>query len=360
MTKKGKKETKISRFRKEKNAKQKLLQATEASYKSRDSSGRFKSYLSDTLDLPRWKCTDGDHAIDIIPYFAGDKDPTREKDELAFFLDIWVHNKIGVNEDRYVCLAKNFSKPCPICEYIQEQQKKDKYDEKYLKSIKAKRRVVYNIVCVDNPREEEKGVQIWEASHYLTERNISSIARIKRGGGGYVSYADPDEGKTIEFTKEGTGELTSYTGFKFSDREDPISDEILNSAACLDQYYERPSYEELKSVFLGDDYEVDEETSDDEYIEDEYIEEEDITEEDEDLTEDEEDLTEDEEDLTEEDEYIEEDDDPEDEDEYIEEEPEEEDDVEDEEPRKITRKRRPVVKETTERPKRKPRRRIEK
>lgn len=86
----------------------------------------------------------------------------------------------------------------------------------------------------------------WESSYHLSEKNIVAIAKNNRTGE-FIPFADPDEGKTIEFTREGKGVTTDYTGFKFVDRE-PIPDEVLDQAVCLDDYIQILSYDELKSV----------------------------------------------------------------------------------------------------------------
>ena len=243
-------EKKVSRFRQAQGTADDLVKRTQESYRTKDSSGKFETYLSKNLPLQQWKCKDGDHIIDIIPWLSGNNYPHMEEGKATYLLDLWAHMKIGVNECSYLCPSRNYDKPCPICEDIANMKKKAGYDEKYVKSISPKRRIVYAIMCYDSAKEEEAGPYIWEASHWLTEKNISAIARNRRTGG-YVAFANPDTGKSIEFTKEGTGEGTKYTGYKFGDRDYTISDEILEAVPSLDQYIELLPYEDLKNIYLG-------------------------------------------------------------------------------------------------------------
>jgi hypothetical protein len=242
---------KVSRFRQATAGADDLVKRTEESYRTKDSSGKYENYLAKNMPLPTWKCKDGDHVIDIIPWLAGDGLPGKlEKGKGTYFLDLWSHQHIGVNECSYLCLARNFNKPCPICEDVAEMKKKAGYDEKYVKSITAKRRVVYAIMVYDSNKETEAGPFVWEASHWLTEKNIAAIARNRRTGG-YVAFANPDTGKSIEFTKEGTGENTKYTGFKFTDRDYTISEETLEAVPPLDEYLIEMEYDELLDIYKG-------------------------------------------------------------------------------------------------------------
>jgi hypothetical protein len=168
-------------------------------------------------------------------------------------LDIYVHNKVGINEDSYVCMSRTYGKPCAICEEQAELRKQDDFDEKYVKSLNPSRRVIYNISCLDSDTEFKKGIQIFEVSHWLFEKELAEQAKKPRGGG-FVLFSDPDEGKTVFFRKTGNGPTTTkYSGFKFEDRAEPISDELLDSALCLDELIHIPSYDEVKNAFYGND-----------------------------------------------------------------------------------------------------------
>ena len=256
---------KVSNFRKKlgKKAKESLMERTKASYNTKDGGG-FKTYISDDCKLPQFYCKEGDHCIDIIPFIAGPDHPNVEEGNAAYNIDVWAHTYVGPNKRSVLCPARNFDKKCPICEAAEKLQNTEGYDEQALKALFPKRRVVYYIVCYDNPKEEAKGVQVWESSHYTTEANIIAVSRNRRTGG-YDAFADPDNGKTIEFEKKGKGVMTRFEGYKLLDRDEPISDEILDQASIpLDEFLEMLSYEEIKAIaLLDDDEDMEEEVEDD-------------------------------------------------------------------------------------------------
>jgi hypothetical protein len=233
-----------------------LQNKTRESYERRDDSGQFKSIFKDEFSNKGWKCGEGDHLIDIIPYPAGKHDPKSKEGEWGYLLDIWVHYAVGVNQDAYVCPARNFSLPCPICEYREEVRRTEDYDEDLVKELTPKRRSIYNVVCYDSEKEEGKGIQIFDCAHWFMEKHISSLAKTPVRGAGkstdsYIAFSDPDEGKSIAFTRKGSRRNTEFLGHKFVDRNYAIPDELLNSAFILDECVNIYGYQEIKDAFLG-------------------------------------------------------------------------------------------------------------
>jgi len=240
---------KKSRFRQEAGEND-LIQRTEQSYNTREASGKYNDYFTDDMPLQKWVCNEAGHILDVIPFIAGPNHPNVAEGKATHNVDVFVHFGIGVTESAFLCPARMGRGKCPICEFQAELKKQKNYDEEYVKSFNAKRRVVYNVCVYDTNKDEDAGVMIWEASHHLSEKNIMAIARNNRTGA-FVKWADPDEGKTIEFAREGKGKSTSYVGFKFIDREAPITDEVLDNAIQIDEYLKYLSYDELKEV-MGD------------------------------------------------------------------------------------------------------------
>lgn len=104
-----------SRFRKTV-GKSDLKKRTEESYASKDDSGKYRSFVSTSIPLKQWKCDEGDHIIDIIPFLAGANNPNGlEKDEGTHKVEVYAHYGVGVNENAYVCPQLTLRKPCPIC-----------------------------------------------------------------------------------------------------------------------------------------------------------------------------------------------------------------------------------------------------
>lgn len=236
-----------------KQMKEEMAQRMQESYNSKDDSGRYKPIFvkSKLGNIPKWKCQEGEHFINIIPFISGKQNPNVAPGSLAYMLDIWAHGKVGINEDSFVCLQRSYGRPCPICEAQAEIRKQENYDEKFVKSMNPSRRVVYNIECLDSTTEIAKKLQYWEVSHFLFEKELSEVAK-KPKGGGFVLFAHPDEGKQIFFRKSGSGPTnTKYSGFQFMDRTAPISDELLDSALCLDEMIHIPTYEEVYNAYNG-------------------------------------------------------------------------------------------------------------
>lgn len=223
--------------------------------------GQFGSIIEKTK-IPQsvgfWKCTEGGHVIDFIPFRAGpdmpklfEGDPKRAFQEGAYswVVDLWIHRNIGVLDHPYVCPTRTNGLPCPICEHL--QQNKDTYSEDEYNAIKPKRRTIYLVWCRDNSDEEGKGIQLWDVAHWFMEDKLKVIAERSKGGGS-VPYIDPDIGKSVAFTRRGAGiGNTNFLGHRFEDREEPIPDKILDQSFPLDSLIKYASYEEIYEAFYG-------------------------------------------------------------------------------------------------------------
>jgi hypothetical protein len=253
--------------RKSINWKDELEKRQKEAYRSKDDSGRFKPVLKALPDgYEIWKCTEGEHLIDVIPYLASENNPNNTPvGNPSFKADIWVHSKIGPNEDNYVCLARTLKKDCPICQhknYIKESQGLDEKDP-MVKSLNPSRRIFYNVWVHDNEKEETKGPQVWEVSQFLFEQPLINQAQIPKiagvSVGGSENYTNPDTGKMISFTRKGKTQLsTEYVSFHFIARPKPIPDEILMKSLCLDDFITIPTYEEVYKAYHSEQDQQDE------------------------------------------------------------------------------------------------------
>jgi hypothetical protein len=218
--------------------------------------GRFptvfdKSKIPENVNF--FVCKEAQHIVDILPWEAGPDMPLDEQNQpitkegdFDYVLDIFVHQNVGKMNVPFVCPYENFGLPCPICEYIKANRlPKDEWSKK-----RAKRRSIYLIWNRTNPEEEKKGVQIFDVAHFFMEEKLEEVAKLPRGGG-YITFSDPDEGKSVCWTRKGAGqENTSYLGHRFIDRESPIPDRILEKTFSLDQVVVmHPSYEEIEKAF---------------------------------------------------------------------------------------------------------------
>lgn len=235
-------------------AKQKedLAKAHEEQAARKEDSGMYGSIFNKEAvpeGVQFYKITEGDHEVDIIPFFAGKRHPHKEEGKLTYLVDLYVHQNIGAMNDHFVCPAWNFKEPCPICEWINNQPTKLPTEE--WKKIATKRRVVY-LVWGHTQKNEEKGLQILEMSYFSLEKHLDIHAKLPRGGG-YIQFSHPDKGKTVCFTKEVKGEgRVNYIGHKLADRIEAIPDEILDKSFPLDEIINmHPTYEEMAKAFFG-------------------------------------------------------------------------------------------------------------
>lgn len=233
-------------------AKEGLLRRTRESFDRRDDSGRFKDYLRTDVDIPKWTCGNGDHIIDMIPFLCGTqmpKDMKLNEGEEAYNCEVWIHQNVGLTENSYICLTSCFNLPCPICEH-RAQMKEEGADKEELKDKWPKRRTLYNIICYDTEKEEQKGVQVWEVAHFFMEKKIAPLSKSSRTGK-EINFADPDTGKSIAFERKGSKDSTEFLGHRFEERGYTISDEILESAFKLDMLLHIPTYEEISEAYWG-------------------------------------------------------------------------------------------------------------
>ena len=216
---------------------------------------------------------EGINLFSIIPFMGGKHVPT----QLNFggtgapmpYLEVFAHTYVGAGKDAFVCPQANYGKPCPMCQHYEKlrSQWPDPTEEqkKVLGKVRAKRRVVYNVVDERNRETQGKGVQIFEISHFQFQKNIEPLT-LGVNGDIEIFYADPDEGYFVRCNRSGTGMGTEYNGFMLQPRDWAVPDEWLEAAETLDELLELPltddgeinhkeQYDRIYSAFHGVDVE---------------------------------------------------------------------------------------------------------
>ena len=231
------------------------------SYQSRDKNGSTGSRVINFsgTDLEFYAPQEGRNRISIVPYtIKSDKHPlvknkTLEVGDMDYVMDIWEHRGVGPGQSSVLCLKHTYGKPCPICEEAARLKKEGKDDE--AKALKAKRRVYYNVF---DPKDGK--VKIFATSHYLFEKELIEEARDDEDGG-YIDFADPEEGKEIRFraVKESLSgqEYFEYKSFSFEDRDDLLPKNVLNRAVSFDELLEVPTYNQVEKLLYGADEDSD-------------------------------------------------------------------------------------------------------
>lgn len=249
-----------------------LAKRYQASYESKGSSVGKAGVMD-------WKKVDGEvqffspaegrNRINIIPYTIKSKNhPLVKKGEFEvgdkdYVMDIFVHRGVGPSEASVLCLKNTYGKPCPICEQSTLLRKQGKEDE--AGALKPSRRVFYNVQDLKNPDV----IKVFEASHYLFEKELIDEARDDEEGG-FVDFADEESGKEIKFrcskTSRGGFEFNEFKSFSFEDRDENIPDELLESAISFDEIMNVPTYEEAEKILYGRDEDDDSEDEEEDEV----------------------------------------------------------------------------------------------
>jgi hypothetical protein len=255
--------------------KEQLLNRIKDSQDYSGGSGGAK-YFKPDIELPLWKAgttKEDPHIIDVIPFMAGANVPRLEKQNVregdwVYHIRVFVHQNIGPGKIMVLCPAKNYGKKCPICEEFEERQRHgEEWDE--ISHLSPSQRCIYNIVVMDGyvnkageriqGRQEKKGVQIWEVSYKYSEKIIKELTKNPRGGGIPIDFTDPEDGKSVQFSVLDDKYKTNQ-GHKFIERDYTISEEILKSTYVLDEILNLLSYEEISSIYSGEEHSEQEET----------------------------------------------------------------------------------------------------
>jgi hypothetical protein len=231
-----------------------------SSYEKKDgvstSKGGVINYRNYDGDVTFFNPAEGKHRINIVPYIIKSKNhPLVKKGEaeigeMDYVLDFYVHRGVGPAEKSVLCLKNTFEKPCPICEHSASLRKAGK--EKEANALKPSHRVVYNIEDLKEPGK----IKVFETSHYLFEKELIEEARDDENGG-FVDFADPEEGKEIKFraskATKNKIEFTEFKSFSFEDRDEELDSDLVESAISFDELLNVPTYEEVEKVLYGDD-----------------------------------------------------------------------------------------------------------
>lgn len=240
---------------KKRSVKDQMKKRTEDSYKNKDYGGAGGARVLDLSDHEKVEFfvpKKGKNIIDIIPYEVKSNNHPKglKPGDLDYLLDYFVHYEVGPAKDRFVCLARTFGKPCPICEEI-DALKDQGVDPDDIDRLKPKRRVLYNIIDL---AEEDKGIQLFESSHFLFEKELLEEAGSDEE---MIVFSDLEDGASIKFRASeksfGKNTFMEFKSFSFEDRDEPYEDSIIDDAYSLDELLVIPSYNTVRDSFHGVD-----------------------------------------------------------------------------------------------------------
>ena len=221
-------------------------------------------------DVQFFQPTLGKNIINIIPFEVKSKNhPLVKQGQLEigdqdYCLEIWMHRFIGPSESSVICLKRMYGKACPICEEAERFKKAGK--ERESGALLAKQRVLYN---VEDTRRKPGELQVFDVSYYLFEKELIDEARNENEDGeNWLDFSNPETGSLIKFrcskTTQGGFEFNEFKSFSFVERDDPIEDDLLESAISFDEHLNILNYEEIQAILYGSDDDEEEEDQDDE------------------------------------------------------------------------------------------------
>ena len=245
-----------------------LAAQQDESYRNREGLS-FKGILDDEAITARnvqvWKTQAGNHLIDIIPYKITEWHPRvvmgkAQAGTWGYVFPAWMHDNVGPNKDRYICLAKTYGLLCPICEYRNQRAGQPDATDEEIKALRPKQYAteIYNII---DRNQMDKGVQIWVVSGYHFGRHIETMSHQPAAlGGGKIVYTNwrmgtppdyMDGGRHIGFSVKMSGQNQDFSAHTFHHRKADIPVQYLQQAYCLDDLVHVPTYEEVRDVFFA-------------------------------------------------------------------------------------------------------------
>lgn len=156
-----------------------------------------------------YKVRDGDNKIRIMP-------PTWP-DAKHYGFDVYVHYNVGPDRASYLCLNKHGDGGCPICEERDEARRDNNADEKYIKELEYRRRVLVYIIDRD---DERSGEQAWMMPQSL-DKDISKIS-VDKETREVLPIDHPEDGYDVIFDKSGSKLNTKYDGVQIARRSSPL------------------------------------------------------------------------------------------------------------------------------------------
>jgi len=237
----------------------------------------LNSEVMEKYGLTKWTPAEGDNFIQLLPMpeiEEGSKLSSLIIKTAAFKFPLWVHWRVGPNQDSFLCLRKMFDEPCPVCEeFMRRRANNEEWDNmKHLSVPNSPNRWLFYMVDVAEPDKiEENGVQVFLCP-VTVEREMSSRMVEKTRSGEIVKLrflpSDPDEARIFKFHREGTDLNTKYLECEYLDpdttegKPEELPDEFYNNPS-FEEILRKPSYEEMKKALFGGLVDDDEEEEDD-------------------------------------------------------------------------------------------------
>ena len=259
----SKRKSKMATTRRQKSKRKERKRAGSAQRDENKKSGWTTMEIPDGVEI--WTPELKNNRIDIVPYEVGKGNPNAQEGLWYYERTFWIHPNVGINREFYVCPAKTAGKPCPICEFNNEQIKEGEASDEEIKMLRPKERQVW---LIHDHNDKENPVKLWEFSHWNFGKLLDEIRKAADDDEDHIKdFDDPDGGSSLKvtFREKTIGKGKPFKEafmIEFKARKDGLDEEILDHGICLDALLKVPAYELLKKKFFQIDDEEEEEKED--------------------------------------------------------------------------------------------------
>jgi hypothetical protein len=199
--------------------------------------------------------------LNILPYqITSQKHPEvvagrRKVGQWDYLLDVWVHRNLGPNKKDMLCPKSTYGKACPACE--ERQKLYDEGRDEEAKAFTPSRRAIYNVQLIGRNGPEEAPM-LFATSHQCFNKELIEESVASSKGPVPVPFASigPD-GKVVSFRVSekalGSNKFCEAKSFQFLDRDEEISDEVLEQCVSLDERLIVPTAKQILDAMYGND-----------------------------------------------------------------------------------------------------------
>jgi hypothetical protein len=244
-------------------AREKVLERAKAR-KNQVPGGRTLTFqhLPEGMKAEFFKVTKSVHNLDILGYVITDpKHPDCDESLKPGYLwhsrRYFLHRNVGADENSYICPARTWGKPCPICEYAKQRKNSGEASKEELDALRPKERQLFNVIDLDS---DPKKILLWDVSYFLfgdkLDKELADSSEDDVFG-----FFEPTEGLSlrVRFEKKSfnKNEFWQTDRIDFRERKRPYKESIIDTVFPLDDLLVALTYEQLEAIFvMGSEEEV--------------------------------------------------------------------------------------------------------
>jgi hypothetical protein len=164
----------------------------------------------------------------------------------------WTHANIGPEQKKIVC-PHSIGKPCPVCEWLAMERRKEGVSYESIKSMMPSKRELYNVIDLT---KQNPTIQVMDISNFAFGKRLETELSTTHDENIY-RFADAIDGFSLEVLFEdratgGGGKYPSVSSLHFLPRGFNYGEEIKDQTVDLDKLIQVLSYSDLEKMVLGD------------------------------------------------------------------------------------------------------------